>query len=239
MAHLLDDEADHLGRGDAAVGGGALRAQGPDRALPARVRRAARVRRRRDGEGPDAAGRRADPDVAPAHPHVGADLRVPPSRRSRRALPRGRPRVGHAAGHGPRSLLRAVGRAAAAVPARHGVELRRLHRRARPRDRGDRRAAARRVPRRPRPRPARHERHRVLRGRGRPRPARRALRPPSRDRPRGPQPGLRARAAPARPVLGRRRARLDRRRLRALHAHAAETAASSTACACSARARCG
>ena len=34
--------------------------------------------------------------------------------------------------------------------------------------------------------------------RGRPRPARRALRPASRDRPRDPQPGLRARAAPAR-----------------------------------------
>ena len=40
-------------------------------------------------------------------------------------------------------------------------------------------------------------------------------------------------------LLRRRRARLDRRRLRALHAHAAAAAASSTACACSARARCG
>ena len=120
----------------------------------------------------------------------------------------------------PRRLLRAVGGAAAAVPARQRVELRRLHRRARPRRRGDLRPAARRVPRRPRARAARHGRHRFFAAEpdhGRlaalyvPRPG---------DRPRDPQPRLRAREAPARHAVGRRRAGLDRRRLRALHAHA-------------------
>ena len=102
------------------------------------------------------------------------------------------------------------------------VELRRLDRRARPRGRGDRGPAARRVPRRPRARPARHDRHRAS---SRPRPTTagsprstsphpetgRATRSPASERPQQP---------PDMP-LRRRRARLDRRRLRALHAHAA------------------
>ena len=61
----------------------------------------------------------------------------------------------------------------AAVPAGHRVELRRVHRRARPRRRGGLRAVARRVLRRAHLRPARHGRHRLVRGRGRRRPARR------------------------------------------------------------------
>ena len=178
-------------------------------------------------------------DVAPADPHLGADLRLPSPRRGRRAVPRRGLRVGLAAGPRPRRLLRRVGRAAAAVPARHGVELRALDRRPRARDRGHLRPAARRVPRRPRARPAGDGGDRLPRPRGRPRPPRRALRPGSGDRPRQPQPRLRGGAAPARVPLRRRRAGLDRGRLRALHAHAARAAASSTACACSARARCG
>ena len=38
---------------------------------------------------------RADPGVAPADPHLGADLRVPQHTRDRRHLPQGRLRVGH------------------------------------------------------------------------------------------------------------------------------------------------
>ena len=72
-----------------------------------------------------------------------------------------------------------------------------------------------------------------------PRPPRRALRPGSGDRPRQPQPRLRGRAAPARVPLRRRRAGLDRRRLPRASRACWRAAASSTACACSARARCG
>ena len=72
-----------------------------------------------------------------------------------------------------------------------------------------------------------------------PRPPRRALRPGSRDRPREPQPrlrggeGARPRTSPA--AAGSSRPRATTRASRACW----RAAASSTACACSARARCG
>ena len=56
---------------------------------------------------------------------------------------------------------------------------------------------------------------------GRPRPARRALHPPPGDRPRHAQPDVGRGHAPARVPLRRRRARVQRRGLPALHAHAA------------------
>ena len=114
-----------------------------------------------------------------------------------------------------------VGAAAAALPARHGVELRRLHRRARPRDRGHRRAS-RSTSSSPRACSARSAWSRPASSRrGRPRPARRALHPRPRDRPRHAQPDVGRGDAAARLPLRRRRARLHRRRLPALHAHAA------------------
>ena len=241
VADLLDDQADHLGGGDDAVGGGALRAQGPGRALPARVRRAARVRGRRDGE-----GRR--PCRRPSRSACGT---CSPTRRASPTAStitaRSTSSTGEAGfewGTPPGLDLAACCRAWAELPLlfqpgtewNYGVSTDVLGRVVEV----HLRAAARRVPRRARARPARHDRHRRS---SRPRPttagsprstcptprpaAPPAARPPS------------AAHAPARLALRRRRARLDRRRLRALHAHAARAAASSTACACSARARCG
>ena len=92
----------------------------------------------------DRAGDRADAHLAPAHPHLGAHLRLPPRASRRRHVPRRRLRVGLAAEAGPRRVLRRLGVDPAAVPARHRVELRRVDRRARPRVRGRRRQAARR-----------------------------------------------------------------------------------------------
>ena len=89
----------------------------------------------------------------------------------RRRRPAGRP-VGR-----PRDHVRALGVAAAAVRARHRLELLGRHRRARPRARGAHRPDARPGLRRARARPARHERDPLVgRGRGRPPPAGRALR---------------------------------------------------------------
>ena len=76
----------------------------------------------------------------------------------------------------PRRRRAAVGQGAAAVPAGHRVELRRVHRRARPGGRGRLRDAARPVLRRAHHRPARHGRHRVHRAGGEGRPVRRPVR---------------------------------------------------------------
>ena len=57
VAHLLDDEADHLGRGDDAVRGGRLRAEGPGQPVHPGVRRHAGLPR---------AARRCSPVTEPA-----------------------------------------------------------------------------------------------------------------------------------------------------------------------------
>ena len=129
------------------------------------------------------AGDGADPPLAPAHPHLGADLRLPPRPPGRRRLPPARLRVDEPAGHGPRGVLRRLGRPAAALPARDGVELLRLHRRARPRRRDRLRAVARRVHGGADLRPPGHGGHGVLGGGGARRAARRALLARSRDGP--------------------------------------------------------
>ncbi len=119
MADLLDDQADHLGRGDDAVGGGAFELKDPvARFIPAFGTRACGAAARAAQAG-DRAADRAGARLAPAHAHRGADLRLPSRPPGRRALPRGRLRVGLAARPGPRRLLRRLGRAAAAVPAGH------------------------------------------------------------------------------------------------------------------------
>ena len=66
------------------------------------------------------AGGRADPGLAPAHPHRRPDLRLPADLGGRRALPgrRLRPRTRRRASTWPRACA-GLGRAAAAVPARH------------------------------------------------------------------------------------------------------------------------
>ena len=65
------------------------------------------------------AGDRAGAHVAPAHAHGRAHLRLPLRAPARRRLPRPRLRVRRAARHGPRQAVRRLGRAAAAVRARH------------------------------------------------------------------------------------------------------------------------
>ncbi len=109
-------------------------------------------------EAGDRAPDRADPGLAPAHPHLRADLRLPPRPPGRRRLPRRRPRVGHPARRRLRRGHPAVGVDAAGVPARQRVELRGVHRRPGPAGRGDRRQAAGRGVRRARLRPAGHDR---------------------------------------------------------------------------------
>ena len=240
LAHLLDDQADHLGRGDDALRAGRAGADRPGVAVHPGVRRR---------RGSTAAARRWRPAPCPAvepirvwhllthtagltygfhHAHAGR-RDVPGQAATSSARPTGIDLAGR---------LRRVGRAPAAVPARHRVELLGGHRRAGPGRRGRLRAAARRVLRRADLRPARHDRHRVL---GAPPTTwtgwpRSTLPDPTRRA--GPQRRDGRRRHPSRSVpLRRRRAGLHGRRLPPLHADAAPAAASSTACGCSARAR--
>ena len=217
LAHLLDDQADHLGRGDDAVGARA--------ASSSRTRSAAGCPRS-PSRGCTSRARSAKPLLEPAtepirvwhllthtagltygfhHAHPVDELYRAAG--FEWAAPRG-PR--------PRRLRRGVGGAAAAVPARHGVELRHRHRRARPARRGRRRAAARRVPRRARPRPARHGRHRLRRRRADATASPRCTLPnPATGRARAADDGRHGRPgaqAPSPPARRRRRARLDGRR---------------------------
>ena len=167
LAHLLDDQAGHLGRGDDAVRGGRLRAQRPDLQVAARVRRDPRLRRRVGDEAGHRPAGRADPGVAPAHAHVRAHLRLPPRAPGRRDVPRDGSRVGHPPRRRLRRGLPQWASIPLVVPARHRVELRRLHRRPGPPGRGDVRAAARRVLRAADLRAPRHARHVVRPARGR------------------------------------------------------------------------
>ena len=89
LAHLLDDQADHLGRGDDALRGGRALALRPGGEVHPVVRRPARVPPRDGGRARHGPGRRADARVAPAHPHLRADLRLPAGQRGRRGVPRG------------------------------------------------------------------------------------------------------------------------------------------------------
>ena len=66
LAHLLDDEADHDGRGDDALRGGRVRAHGPGRPLHPGVRRRPRVPPRLGHQAADRARGRADAPLAPA-----------------------------------------------------------------------------------------------------------------------------------------------------------------------------
>ena len=84
VADLLHDQADHLGRGDDALRGGRLPADRSGLQVHPVVPRRPGVRRRQRRQLQDGAGHRADPDLAPAQPHLGADLRLhaqPPGRR--------------------------------------------------------------------------------------------------------------------------------------------------------------
>ena len=134
VAHLLDDQADHVGRGDDAVGGGRVRAQGPGRERSSR-----RSPTRACGRAAASTSRSPRPALEPVRmwhllTHTaGLDLRLPLRAPARRRLPRPRLRVRRAAGHGPRA--RACD-AWAALPLLFEpgtrVQLLRLHRRARP-----------------------------------------------------------------------------------------------------------
>ena len=141
---------------------GAAGADRPDLAVHPGVRRRPGLPRRVGARPGHRARDRADPGLAPAHPHRRADLRLPPQHPVDEMYRAKGYEFGAPRGHGPRRGLRRLGRAAAAVPAGHRVELRRLHRRAGPGRRGRLRPAAGRVPRRARARPAGHDRHRVL-----------------------------------------------------------------------------
>ena len=76
VADLLDDQAGHLGRGDDALGGGPVRADRRDQPLAARVRRRAGLRQGFGAQAVHGAGGRADPGLAPAHPHRRPDVRL-------------------------------------------------------------------------------------------------------------------------------------------------------------------
>ena len=76
LPHLLDDQADRLGRCDDAVGGRPLAAERSGRPVPAGVRRAESRRAAWRGDG-DRAGGAADHRAGPAAPHLRPDLRIP------------------------------------------------------------------------------------------------------------------------------------------------------------------
>ena len=91
LAHLLDDQADHLGRGDDALRAGRAGADRPDRrggSRPSPTPGSTRPARRSSPV--DRAGHRADPGLAPAHPHLRPDLRLPPRAPGRRDVPAAR-----------------------------------------------------------------------------------------------------------------------------------------------------
>ena len=85
----------------------------------------ARLPRRRGAEPVDGARRRADAGLAPADPHVRADVRLPPRARRRRDLPAAwfRVRARRPASTSPPPAR--LGAAPAALPAGHRVELQR------------------------------------------------------------------------------------------------------------------
>ena len=88
---------------------GELELTDPISTVAARLRRAPRLRQGLLDRAPDDPQPRADPGVAPAHPHRRADLRLPPRPRGRRALPGARLRVGRARRDGPGRLRRRLG----------------------------------------------------------------------------------------------------------------------------------
>ena len=119
LAHLLDDQADHLGGGDDALRGGRAPAHRPGQQVHPVLRRPARLRRRLGPEPAHRPGQRADAGLAPAHPHLRAHLRVPPGAHGGRDLPRRRVRrPARPAGMDLARGVRRLGVPAAAVPAR-------------------------------------------------------------------------------------------------------------------------
>ncbi len=142
VAHFLDDQAGHLGRGDDALRRGRLRPDRSDRPLVARVRETAGLCQGLRPQPAHRAGDRTDPIVAPAHPYLGPDLRVPPRASRRRDVPRGRVRMGHAARTRSGRVRRAMGAVATGVPAGQRMELFGLFGRARQAGRSRVRATA-------------------------------------------------------------------------------------------------
>ena len=128
LAHLLDDQADHVGRGHDALRAGRAGADRPGGALHPVLRRRPRLQCRAGAEPVDGPGHRARARLAPAHPHLRAHLRLPPRAPGRRDVPPERLRLLQSARRGPRRGVRPARRAPAAVPARHRVELRRSRR---------------------------------------------------------------------------------------------------------------
>ena len=234
--HLLDDQADHLGRRDDALRGGRVRAHRPGQRVHPVVRRHARLRAGPATSPVTAPGRRADADLAPAHPHRRAHLRVPRTpARSTRSTGRRASSGARRPGSTSTACVRRVGGAAAALPAGHRVELLRRHRRAR--------AASSRwspgsrwtVLRRADLRAAGDDRHRLLRRGGRRGPAGRALHAGPRTGGPIPLDDARQRVPPAAGAApGGGGLVSHRRRLPPVHPDAARAAASSTACGCSA-----
>ena len=122
-------KAGDLGRGDDALRRGRVRADRPDqRWIPEFANPQVYVggQAAKADHGP---GDRADPGVAPAHPHRRSHLRLPPRPRHRRDLSQRRPRVGAAQGRGPRRRSRRVGRDAACIQPRQRVAVLGRHRR--------------------------------------------------------------------------------------------------------------
>jgi hypothetical protein len=236
-AALLHDQADHVGRRDDAVRGGRVRAEAARRRPDPRVRGEPRVPQRQRLQAGHRARHRTGPDVAPADPHRRVDVRLPPSARDRRDLPRPRVRVGCTQGARPGGVLRGVGVDAVGVPARCRVVLQRRHRCARAGRRAGLGPVARRVLRRAGPRAARHGRHAVLRAAGRGRAGGAPLQPGARDGPGGRQPARVVADGHAALPVGRRWPVGGRRRTTSASVISCSGAARSTACGSSVRAR--
>ncbi len=163
LPHLLHDQAAHLDGDQDALRRRPLPARRPDLEVHSRLRQPARVPGRQPRQDGPRAGRARHHLPRPAHPHVGPDLRHDGDQRRRRALSRqGRRRRFPDLHRHAQGRRRAARHAATDRPARQGVELQRVDRRAGIPRRGDLGHAVREVPRREGDQAARHDRHRFL-----------------------------------------------------------------------------
>ena len=181
LPHLLDDQADRLGRHHDAGRGRALHPQRPRCKIHPGICRL-QGRRRKQRQARARAGEAADDGAGPAAAHVGPDLRPHRQRPCATALPA--VTAAQPQDHQRRTRDHA-GRHAADLPARRGMELQPLHRHPRTHHRSHLRQVARRVPDRTDPGAAANDRNRIPYRRSECRPPRRTIRDRSLERRQG------------------------------------------------------
>ncbi len=157
-AHLFHDQAADLGGGDATLRAGPVPARRSGRAVPPRIRRDARGRRRQPCEDRDRTGPPGHHRPRPPHPHGRADLRLHGGDAGRCRLPGEGDRLPRPGGHAGRDDG-AHRRDAASRPAGQRLELQRGHRRAGSSRGGPVGTSLRRLPAGGGDRAARHGRH--------------------------------------------------------------------------------